>query len=101
MNHSSENIKWQPLLNGKDLTGWDTFLGPRYDTVQNKWDTIPVGLNVDPLNVFSVVDLSVKKSLEFPVNSMEAFPQQGNMRIFIFSCNSNGAIFNGLPIAPE
>ncbi len=57
INRSSDNNKWQFLFNGKDLTGWDTYLGPRYDTVLNKWDTIPVGLNTDPLKVFDVAEV--------------------------------------------
>jgi hypothetical protein len=61
INRSSENNKWQFLFNGKDLTGWDTYLGPRYDTVMNKWDTIPVGLNTDPLKVFDVAEVGGEK----------------------------------------
>ncbi|HYG19927.1 MAG TPA: DUF1080 domain-containing protein [Ohtaekwangia sp.] len=45
------------LFNGTDLQGWDTYLGPSFDTVQHKRDTIPLGLNHDTLNVFSVVQL--------------------------------------------
>jgi hypothetical protein len=52
---SSKNPKWEHLFNGKDLTGWDTYLGPKYDTTLKKFDTIPIGLNSDPLKVFSVV----------------------------------------------
>jgi len=52
---SSKNPKWEPLFNGKDLAGWDTFLGPKYDTTLKKFDTIPVGLNTDPEKVFSIV----------------------------------------------
>lgn len=49
--------KWQILFNGKDLTGWDTYLGPTFDTVRNKFDTLMIpGLNNDPKKVFSVVD---------------------------------------------
>ena len=29
---SPNNINWQPLFNGKDLSGWDTYLGPEYDS---------------------------------------------------------------------
>jgi hypothetical protein len=54
---TSQKAVWQPLFNGKDLTGWDTYLGPRYDTVLKKTDTIPIGLNNDPAGVFSVVKL--------------------------------------------
>ena len=54
---SSNNPEWQPLFNGKDLTGWDTYLGPRYDTALHRSDTLPIGLNTDPANVFTVVKL--------------------------------------------
>jgi len=54
---STKNSDWQPLFNGKDLTGWDTYLGPRYDTILKKTDTIPIGLNTDPAKVFTVVKL--------------------------------------------
>lgn len=43
------------LFNGKDLKGWDTFVGPVYDTVANKFTGKAQGLNVDPGKVFSVV----------------------------------------------
>jgi Domain of Unknown Function (DUF1080) len=47
---------WQDLFNGKDLSGWDTYLGPAYDTIKNKFDSLTVlGLNNDPDKVFSVV----------------------------------------------
>ena len=48
--------KWQSLFNGSDLSGWDTYLGPIYDTTQNKFDSLSIpGLNNDPKKVFSVV----------------------------------------------
>ena len=49
--------KWQPLFNGKDLTGWDTYLGPAYDTVNKKRMEEPIGLNNDPAKVFTVISL--------------------------------------------
>lgn len=46
------------LFNGKDLTGWDTYIGPNYDTARKKFDSIPgTGLNNDPAKVFSVVEI--------------------------------------------
>jgi hypothetical protein len=45
----------QELFNGRDLTGWDTYLGPRYDTAEKKFAGPHVGLNTDPDGVFSVV----------------------------------------------
>lgn len=46
---------WQSLFNGEDLTGWDTWVGPIEE------DGEPIGLNKDPLNLFSVVDLDGEK----------------------------------------
>jgi hypothetical protein len=63
MNRSTEKTNWQSLFNGEDLQGWDTYLGPGFDTVTKTWDTIPVGLNVDPFKVFDVVDLDGEKVL--------------------------------------
>jgi hypothetical protein len=54
--------KWQSLFSGKDFTGWDTFMA----TPDSSWDVPglkrdengkylePVGLNRDPLHVFTV-----------------------------------------------
>jgi Domain of Unknown Function (DUF1080) len=61
LNQSSENYKWKSLFDGKDLTGWNTYLGPKYDTILNKWDTIPTGLNIDPAKVFSVIEMGGEK----------------------------------------
>ena len=52
---------WIPLFNGKDLTGWDTYLGPPLDDAGKKLSDIPVGLNNDPTHVFSIVNEGVKK----------------------------------------
>ena len=52
----SEN-KWVSLFNGQDLAGWDTYLGPTYDTIQNRFDSLLFdGLNNDPKGVFRVVE---------------------------------------------
>jgi hypothetical protein len=53
----SQNPSWTKLLNEKDLTGWDTYLGPSYDTILNAWDHSPLGLNTDPMKVFSIVTI--------------------------------------------
>jgi len=46
------------LFNGKDLAGWDTYVGPAYDTARRKFDSIPgPGLNNDPTKIFSVVTI--------------------------------------------
>lgn len=46
----------ESLFNGKDLTGWDTYLGPVYDSIKNDFDPQKIiGLNNDPNGVFSIV----------------------------------------------
>jgi hypothetical protein len=44
------------LFNGKNLDGWDTYIGPPLDNSGKKLNDIPVGLNNDPGHVFTVVD---------------------------------------------
>lgn len=46
---------WQQLYNGKDLTGWDTYIGPDLDDSGKPVNGNPVGLNTDPRHVFSIV----------------------------------------------
>ncbi len=48
--------EWESLFNGKDLTGWDTWLGAPLDDAGKQITTIPVGLNNDPKRVFTVVN---------------------------------------------
>jgi len=52
---------WTPLFNGKDLKGWDTYLGPLFDSTGNKINDKPIGLNIDPNHVFTVVDENGEK----------------------------------------
>jgi hypothetical protein len=52
------NIKkqhWVKLFNGKDLAGWDTYLGPDLDDHGKPITGTPLGLNNDPRHVFSIV----------------------------------------------
>lgn len=56
-------VRWKTLFNGKDLKGWDTYLGPRYDSALEKFDGEPIGLNHDPDKVFSVVKEDGKGAL--------------------------------------
>ncbi|HEY6977323.1 MAG TPA: DUF1080 domain-containing protein [Chitinophagaceae bacterium] len=51
-----QNNNWQQLFNGKDFSGWDTYIGPPLDDAGKKLSDIPVGLNKDPKHVFTVVD---------------------------------------------
>lgn len=55
LSQSSQKAEWRNLFNGKDLSGWDTYIGPLFDTVTNEKTGSPVGLNKDPDHVFSVV----------------------------------------------
>ena len=49
-------VPWTYLFNGKDLTGWDTYLGPPFpENGEDRTGIPPVGLNIDPKQVFSVV----------------------------------------------
>jgi hypothetical protein len=61
--HHTPEVKWESLLNGTDLNGWETYLGPRWDTLRNDWDSVPVGYNVDPAQVFDMADLAGEKVL--------------------------------------
>ncbi len=51
------------LFNGKDLEGWDTYIGAPYDSVQQKFAGKPLGLNHDPGSVFSVVEIDNKPAI--------------------------------------
>ena len=52
---------WIALFNGKDLNGWDTYIGPPLDDAGKKLSDIPVGLNNDPKHVFTVVEQDGEK----------------------------------------
>jgi len=57
------------LFNGKDLTGWDTYLGPAFDTLTGKFDSLSAkGLNNDPDKVFSVVEEDEEPALRVSGN---------------------------------
>jgi hypothetical protein len=48
---------WKPLFNGKDLAGWDTWLGKPFKRTE------PVGLNKDPQKVYTVVEVDGKPAI--------------------------------------
>jgi hypothetical protein len=48
---------WKSLFNGKDLAGWDTWLGKPQGSKE------VVGLNKDPKNVYTVVDADGKPAI--------------------------------------
>lgn len=46
---------WTSLFNGKDLSGWDSWLAPEADSNGSRLSDQPIGLNHDPHHVFTVV----------------------------------------------
>ncbi|MDB5153095.1 MAG: hypothetical protein JWR54_1846 [Mucilaginibacter sp.] len=47
--------EWKQLFNGKDLTGWDTYIGPDLNDAGKPITGKPLGLNNDPRHVFTIV----------------------------------------------
>jgi len=47
---------WKKLFNGRDLSGWDTYIGPDLDDSGKPITGQPIGLNNDPKHVFTVVN---------------------------------------------
>ena len=47
--------KMKSIFNGKDLNGWDVYIGPLFDSIKNDFTGDPIGLNKDPYQVFTVV----------------------------------------------
>jgi hypothetical protein len=60
---SINSYRGTSLFNGKDLTGWDVYIGPAYDTLTKQFAGEPLGLNNDPLKVFSVVSEDGKPAM--------------------------------------
>lgn len=57
-------ILWDYLLNGKDLSGWDTYLGPQFPPgSEDRTGAEPIGLNKDPKQVFTIVHEDGKPAL--------------------------------------
>jgi len=64
-------LGWTPLFNGRDLTGWETWLGIPDRSVAgldlprdpDGRYTAPLGLNVDPKRVFTVVEVDGKPAI--------------------------------------
>ncbi|HRI62044.1 MAG TPA: DUF1080 domain-containing protein, partial [Saprospiraceae bacterium] len=57
-------VPWRYLFNSKDLTGWDTYLGPVFpENSEDLTDIPPIGLNKDPKQVFSIVTEDGQKAM--------------------------------------
>jgi hypothetical protein len=50
--NASAQKGFKPLFNGKNLEGWNTYVGPK------EKGGSPIGLNSDPLKIFTVTDLN-------------------------------------------
>jgi hypothetical protein len=48
--------RWKQLFNGRNLTGWDRYIGPDLDDSGKPMSGTPIGLNNDPRHVFSIVN---------------------------------------------
>jgi len=65
--------KWEPLFNGKDFTGWEFYLGvpnpsvdvPGMERNEEGVYAQPLGMNKDPLKVFTVVEVDGAPALRF------------------------------------
>jgi hypothetical protein len=54
--NSKKKDYWKILFNGKDISGWDTYIGPDIDSKGKYITGQPLGLNNDPRKVFTVVN---------------------------------------------
>ena len=52
---ASKKDHWKELFNGKDLSGWDTYIGPDLNDTGKPITGTPIGLNSDPRHVFTIV----------------------------------------------
>src|SRR5688500_1287549 len=52
----------RPLMNGKYLTGWDTYFGALFDSL-GKHVGDPIGVNTDPKKTFTIVREDNKPAL--------------------------------------
>src|SRR5258708_34812757 len=69
---------WTMLFNGKDLRGWNSYLGPESGTDSNgkKLSDQPVGLNKDPRKVFTVVSDNGEKGIRISGEGVGAISTQ-------------------------
>lgn len=72
--------EWTNLFNGRDLTGWNTYLGPGYDV--NGKRTPALGLNNDPTHVFSVVNDGAQKVIRISGEGFGAITSQAEYENF-------------------
>ena len=81
--NASYGQQWDKLFNGKNLKGWDVYIGPTYDSAAGRFSGVATGLNNDPAKVFSVVSVDAKPNFEFQEKISVASPQWQNSAITI------------------
>jgi hypothetical protein len=64
-------------MNGKDLTGWDTYLGAAFDTLTGKQMGTPIGVNTDPRKTFSIANEDNKPALRISGEHFGGISTQG------------------------
>ncbi len=69
---SAQEKGWTSLFNGKDLTGWDTWLGRPYNGKE------PIGLNKDPQKVYTVVEQDGKPAIRISGQTFGALTTKKN-----------------------
>jgi hypothetical protein len=69
---------WTPLLNGKDLSGWDTWLGKPFK------EKDAVGLNKDPKHVYTVVDVDGQPAIRISGEVFGAITSQKELENYHF-----------------
>ena len=67
---------------GKSWTGRDSYIGPPLDDAGKMISIVPVGLNKDPNQVFTVVKNDGEKVIRIQARIGEPFIQKMNMKIF-------------------
>lgn len=68
--------KWIPLFNGKNLNGWDSYIGPDQDDKGRHLNNIPIGLNTDPRHVFTVVKIDGETAIRISGENWGAISTQ-------------------------
>ena len=94
---SFENKKdhWIPLFNGKNLSGWDTYIGPDLNDSGKFISDKPIGLNNDPRHVFTVVSQDGENIIRISGENWGAISTKAEFENYHFSCSLNGAHFPG------
>ncbi len=67
--------KFQNLFNGKNLEGWNTYIGPS-NYAQDRFSGTPLGVNYDPNKVFSVANVNGEKVIRISGENYGALSTQ-------------------------